>query len=77
MTRGDILHPTNIDQAALERLVVEAAQMFTEHFSTKLPVTQFSSWKGRNDVSIFDFTNLHTSSSASQLLDQVRVKIPA
>ena len=54
----------------MERLAVEAAQFSTEYFSTKLPVTQFSQWKGRNDVSIFDFTNLHVSSNASQVLEQ-------
>ena len=70
MTREDLLHPTNIDQAALEALAVEAAQFSTGFFSTALPVTQFATWKGRNDVSIFDFTNLHFSRNASQVLSQ-------
>ena len=70
MTREDLLHPSNIDLAALEALAVEAAQFSTGFFSTALPVTQFSTWKGRNDVSIFDFTNLHVSKNASQVLSQ-------
>ena len=69
-TREHLLHPTNIDQAALESLALEAAQFSTGHFSTPLPVTQFASWKGRNDVSIFDFTNLHVSKNASQVVSQ-------
>ena len=50
--------------------MVDAAQFSTGYFSSRLPVTQFSRWKGRSDVTVFDFTNLHTSSSASQLVDQ-------
>ena len=70
MTREDLLHPSNIDLGALESLAVEAAQFSTGYFSTPLPVTQFSTWKGRKDVSIFDFTNLHVSKNASQVLSQ-------
>ena len=72
MTREDLLQPSNIDLTALEALAVEAAQFSTGYFSTPLPVTQFSTWKGRNDVSIFDFTNLHVSKNASQVLSQGR-----
>ena len=72
MTREDLLRPSNIDLEALESLAVEAAQFSTGYFSTPLPVTQFSTWKGRNDVSIFDFTNLHVSKNASQVLSQGR-----
>ena len=72
MSREDLLQPSNIDLAALEALAVEAAQFSTEYFSTALPVTQFASWKGRNDVSIFDFANLHVSKNASQVLSQGR-----
>ena len=70
MSREDLLQPSNIDLAALEALAVEAAQFSTGYFSTALPVTQFASWKGRNDVSIFDFTNLHVSKNASQVVSQ-------
>ena len=70
MTREDLLHPSNIDLGALEALAVEAAQFSTGYFSTPLPVTEFSTWKGRKDVSIFDFTNLHVSKNASQVLSQ-------
>ena len=45
--RETVLHPSNVDQEALENFAKDAAQFATEHFSIKLPTTQFASWKGR------------------------------
>ena len=49
---------------------MEAATFSTGHFSTRLPTTNFQTWKGRSDVSIFDFTNLYTSKNACQVLER-------
>ena len=49
---------------------MEAAAFSTGHFSTQLPTTDFQTWKGRSDVSIFDFTNLYTSKNACQVLER-------
>ena len=70
LSRDTLLHPTNIDQAALQSFAVEAATFSTGHFSTQLPTTTFQTWKGRSDVSIFDFTNLYTSKNACQVLER-------
>ena len=70
LPRDSLLHPTNIDQAALQSFAVEAATFSTGHFSTPLPTTNFQTWKGRSDVSIFDFTNLYTSKNACQVLER-------
>ena len=68
--RDSLLRPSNIDNSKLEDFAIEAATFSTRHFSSELPITKFSSWKGKNDVSIFDFTVLSTSRSACQVLEQ-------
>ena len=45
--RETVLHPSNVDQEALQNFAKDAAQFATEHFSIKLPTTQFATWKGR------------------------------
>ena len=45
--RETVLHPSNVDQEALENFAKDAAQFATEHFSIKLPTIQFASWNGR------------------------------
>ena len=49
---------------------MEAARFSTRHFSSQLPTTDFQTWKGKKDVSIFDFTNLYTSRNACQVLER-------
>ena len=70
LPRDCLLQPTNIDQAALQSFAVEAATFSTRHFSSQLPTTEFQTWKGRSDVSIFDFTNLYTSKNACQVVER-------
>ena len=45
--RENLLHPSNIDQEALEQYAIDAAQFSTEHFSVPLPTTNFAKCKGR------------------------------
>jgi len=65
--RGHLLRPQNIDREKLENYAREAAEFSTEHFSNKLPSRPFATWKGNNDVSIFDFTNLYRSQNACKV----------
>lgn len=46
-SREEVLHPRNVDTAALERFAIEASQFATEYFSYKLPTTNFARWKGQ------------------------------
>ena len=70
-SREYFLHPDNVDQEALEQFAIDASQFATSHFSLALPTQEFAVWKnGRKDVSIFDFTNLYTSRSASMVLEE-------
>ena len=68
--REELLASSNIDQDRLEEYARQAATFATRHFSSQLPLTEFSSWKGRRDVSIFDFTVLSTCRNACQVLEQ-------
>merc|ERR1712098_333252 len=67
--RENILHPSNVDSEALEQFAIDAAKFSTEHFSVKLPTSTFAQCKGKNDVSIFDFTNLYKSKNACKVLE--------
>ena len=51
----------------LETFAREAATFSTEYYSKELPLRPFAKWKGKNDVSIFDFTNLYSSQNASRI----------
>ena len=59
--RESLLHPDNVDFEALKHYATEAASFSTNHFSTPLPSTPLAEWKGREDVSIFDFTHIYSS----------------
>jgi len=68
--RVELLRPDNIDRNMLEAYAREAAEFSTSHFSHKLPVNPFAKWKGGNDVSIFDFTNLYRSQNACRIIQR-------
>jgi len=68
--RDNLLNPENVDRAALEAYAIEAASFSTNHFSTELPRTPLAEWKGKKDVSIFDFTNLYTSKNACRVQER-------
>ena len=59
--RESLLHPDNVNFEALKQYALEAASFSTNHFSTPLPATPLAEWKGREDVSIFDFTHIYSS----------------
>ena len=59
--RESLLHPDNVNFEALKQYASEAASFSTSHFSTPLPTTPLAEWKGREDVSIFDFTHIYSS----------------
>ena len=65
--RENLLSPKNVDRAALETYAVEAASYSTGYFAQELPKTPLAEWKGKKDVSIFDFTNLYTSQNACRV----------
>jgi len=68
--RESLLHPDNVDHEALKQYAQEAAAFSTSHFSTPLPPTPLATWKGREDVSIFDFTHLYSSQNACRVRQQ-------
>ena len=68
--RDDILNPSNINKGALEDYATQAALFSTRHFSQELPPTPLVLWKGKKDVSIFDFTNLYTSRNACRVKER-------
>ena len=59
--RDTLLHPENVNFDALKQYASEAALFSTSHYSTPLPATPLAEWKGREDVSIFDFTHIYSS----------------
>ena len=63
--RESLLHPDNVNFEALKQYASEAASFSTSHFSTPLPTTPLAEWKGREDVSIFDFTHIYSSQVTS------------
>ena len=65
--RNKILKPDNIDKKKLEIFAREAASFSTKYYSKELPPRPFAKWKGENDVSIFDFTNVYSSKNASRI----------
>ena len=65
--RNKILKPENINKNKLELFAQEAALFSTKYYSKELPNRPFAKWKGENDVSIFDFTNVYSSKNASRL----------
>ena len=65
--RNKILKPENINKKKLEVFAKEAALFSTKYYSKELPNRPFAKWKGENDVSIFDFTNVYSSKNASRL----------
>jgi len=68
--RESLLHPDNVDFEALKHYASEAASFSTNHFSTPLPATPLAEWKGREDVSIFDFTHIYSSQNACRVRQQ-------
>jgi len=68
--RESLLKPDNIDRKALEKFAVKTAKISTRLKSVQLPKRSFSQWKGENDVSIFDFTNLYASSNACHIKER-------
>jgi len=68
--RESLLHPDNVDFEALKQYALEAASFSTNHFSTPLPSTPLAEWKGREDVSIFDFTHIYSSQNACRVRQQ-------
>jgi hypothetical protein len=65
--RNEILRPENSNRNKLEIFAREAASFSTEYYSKELPQRPFAQWKGKSDVSIFDFTNLYSSQNASRI----------
>ena len=65
--RSLLLNSENIDRNALEKYAREAATYATNHFSKPLPNVSFAKMKGKNDVTIFDFTNLYSSKNACRI----------
>jgi len=68
--RWELLRQDNIDRHQLELYAREAAEFSTGHFSRPLPRNPFALWKGKNDASIFDFTNLYRSQNACRIIQR-------
>jgi len=68
--RDTLLHPENVNFDALKQYASEAALFSTSHYSTPLPATPLAEWKGREDVSIFDFTHIYSSQNACRVRQQ-------
>ena len=65
--REGLLSKDNIDRAALVQYAMDAARFSTQHFSSPLPCTLEDL---EDDLSIFDFSNLNSSSHASKVVER-------
>ena len=75
--RESLLHPDNVNFEALKQYALEAASFSTSHFSTPLPATPLAEWKGREDVSIFDFTHIYSSQVPPPASPNICCRMPA
>ena len=66
--RATLLAPSNVDRDKLHQFAIDAAHYATEHFSKKLPTSEFAlNGRGKPDCAIFDFTNLYSARNASRI----------
>ena len=66
--RATLLAPSNVDRDKLHQFSIDAAHYATQHFSTKLPTSEFAlNGRGSPDCAIFDFTNLYSARNASRI----------